>query len=192
MGVHVEWHHASETRADVETAETDWVGADGLAPGEIALCLSTNDVSAIYGQPADLLALADRIVKAVRDATGEPEPRRDRTAYRFTYADLDRVVGRTLTDEEVAQITRALANSTIGECVDAAVEQVVGLEEDDEDPGDFPTDTCGCGYPLTYYGKDGGWQHDAAPYLWRDDHNAHPDGNDAADRAAAYDAAQGE
>lgn len=33
-----------------------------------------------------------------------------------------------------------------------------------------PTDTCGCGSPLIWVG--GHWEHDAAPYLWGDDHDA--------------------
>lgn len=31
-----------------------------------------------------------------------------------------------------------------------------------------PTTTCGCGSPLVWVG--GHWEHDAAPYLWGDDH----------------------
>jgi hypothetical protein len=40
-----------------------------------------------------------------------------------------------------------------------------------------PTTSCGCGYELIWV--DGHWEHDAAPYLWGDDHDADepaPDG----------------
>lgn len=46
-------------------------------------------------------------------------------------------------------------------------------EEQDEIPS-RPTTNCGCGHPLIWVG--GCWQHDAAPYLWGDDHD--PDAED--------------
>ena len=38
------------------------------------------------------------------------------------------------------------------------------------DPGYRPTTTCGCGHTLVWV--DGHWQHDVAPYIWGDDHDA--------------------
>jgi len=50
------------------------------------------------------------------------------------------------------------------------------LEPDDDDE-DEPIEagdevTCGCGFPILWTGEV--WQHNAAPYLWGDDHEARP------------------
>lgn len=51
--------------------------------------------------------------------------------------------------------------------------------------GERPRTSCGCGTQIVYTGE--GWQHDAAPWFWGGDHDAHP--NAAAIAAAAqYDA----
>lgn len=42
--------------------------------------------------------------------------------------------------------------------------------EDHDDVTIRPTDHCGCGYPVVWV--NGHWEHDAAPYLWGDDHEA--------------------
>jgi hypothetical protein len=42
-------------------------------------------------------------------------------------------------------------------------------------------DCCGCGYEIVWTGD--GWQHDAAPFFWGDDHDPdapEPDPNDPA------------
>lgn len=60
--------------------------------------------------------------------------------------------------------------------------RLIRLLEDEKDlPADNnparPVDTCGCGHPLIWVG--GHWEHDAAPYLWGDDHDpdaAKPEG----------------
>lgn len=38
--------------------------------------------------------------------------------------------------------------------------------------GDYPRTDCGCGYEIIFTPE--GWQHDAAPYLWGDDHDPDP------------------
>lgn len=55
-------------------------------------------------------------------------------------------------------------------------------ESDDEDDDTYPKASCGCGFELIYTAE--GWQHDAAPYLWGDDHDADPGQLDDATRLA--------
>lgn len=56
-------------------------------------------------------------------------------------------------------------------------------ESDDDDSDDtYPTASCGCGFDLIYTAD--GWQHQAAPYLWGDDHDADPGPLDDATRLA--------
>lgn len=85
--------------------------------------------------------------------------RSQKTAYSFTYGDLERVAGRSLTDEEVARIVRALANSTIGECVDGAVEQVAGWTETmtDDDGTTYQCGPTACGYQGATYCQNCGY-----------------------------------
>lgn len=45
-----------------------------------------------------------------------------------------------------------------------------GSDEDDE--SEFEEAVCGCGYPIINTPE--GWQHNAAPYFWGDDHDAEP------------------
>lgn len=40
-----------------------------------------------------------------------------------------------------------------------------------------PTTTCGCGHELVWVG--GAWEHNVAPYIWGDDHDPHPDDDNA-------------
>jgi hypothetical protein len=44
--------------------------------------------------------------------------------------------------------------------------------------GDYIRTDCGCGYEVIYTPE--GWQHDAAPYLWGDDHTPDIDEDDEA------------
>lgn len=56
--------------------------------------------------------------------------------------------------------------------------------------GELVVSTCGCGHRLVYTPE--GWQHDAAPWFWGDDHDPKPtpEGIDAAaEWARKYDAA---
>lgn len=63
------------------------------------------------------------------------------------------------------------------------------------DDADRIASTCGCGYPLSYFGSPDnggdGWQHIDAPALWGDDHDPRPTPEDA-DRAAQWDLAHPE
>lgn len=117
------------------------------------------------------------------------QDRADWTAWRITYADLDLIAGREVTDDEAERIADCIDNSTASESIAAAVEQVCGLpdDDDDEDEDGRPIAGCGCGYDITYYGAEDGWQHNVAPHLWGDDHDADPDDEDAHKRAARYD-----
>lgn len=57
--------------------------------------------------------------------------------YSITRADVEDLAGRSVTDTEAERIARAIEHSTVGECVAAAVEQVVGVDELDEEDLDF-------------------------------------------------------
>src|SRR3954470_4884949 len=59
--------------------------------------------------------------------------------------------------------------SEIEQAFSVLFELTAGYLEGD-DTTDRPRETCGCGYELVWV--DGEWQHDAAPYLWGDDHDA--------------------
>lgn len=127
-----EWR---EERADLSAQEADG-GADWS------------------GSDDDGCALAAELSDALR-ALLTPA-REDRTAYRLTYADLDAIAGRELTDEEVQRVAVAIDNSTAGDAVAAAVEQVTGLA--DEDADEDATHPChtecadGCGLAVTHEG----------------------------------------
>jgi hypothetical protein len=64
--------------------------------------------------------------------------------------------------------------------------QISYTTEQASDGEEFPTSTCGCGHEIVYYGEDEGWQHNVAPYVWGDDHDAHPD-EEGKRAAEAYD-----
>lgn len=51
---------------------------------------------------------------------------------------VEEMAGREITDEEATRIGRAIENSTVGECVSAAVEQVCGLPPDDDELEEVP------------------------------------------------------
>lgn len=61
----------------------------------------------------------------------EPD-RTDRTAWRVTAADLDEMAGRELTDEELTRIVSGILNSTASEAIEAAVDQVVPPEVEED------------------------------------------------------------
>lgn len=50
-----------------------------------------------------------------------------------------------------------------------ALDDTPASEPDPNDISYRPQTSCGCGYPLVWC--NGEWQHDAAPYLWGDDHD---------------------
>ena len=72
------------------------------------------------------------------DLAADPNPRNHLIVYRVTAGDLDAIAGRELTAYELERIGDGIGNSTIGDCIEAAVEQVAGLPEDDEDQDDEP------------------------------------------------------
>lgn len=51
----------------------------------------------------------------------------------------------------------------------ALIAQAAFLLGYDDDVTIRPTADCGCGFPLVWVA--GHWEHDAAPYLWGDDHD---------------------
>ena len=55
-------------------------------------------------------------------------------------------------------------------------------DEEDEGHPVYPTAVCGCGSELIYTPE--GWQHDAAPWVWGDDHDPDPDPEAIAEAAA--------
>ncbi|MDN5898470.1 MAG: hypothetical protein L0H74_00195 [Brachybacterium sp.] len=70
MSVHIEWLDAAQTCAEVLTPGEDWVGAEHQQ--HTVLALSSDEVVAIEGTPAQLRALAARITAVT--ATAEHRP----------------------------------------------------------------------------------------------------------------------
>lgn len=61
------------------------------------------------------------------------------------------------------------------ETTDEHDREVTSVTVEPEPPADepeFEQAICGCGYPIIRTPE--GWQHDAAPYFWGDDHDAEP------------------
>lgn len=69
----------------------------------------------------------------VRVSPSDRQARDDRTVWRVTAADLDALAGRELTEEELQRVAKAIDHSTAGEAVEAAVEQVAGLRDDENE-----------------------------------------------------------
>lgn len=55
--------------------------------------------------------------------------------YAVTRGDVEERAGRPVTDDEADRIGRAIEHSTVSECVEGAVEQVVGFDDLDDDLG---------------------------------------------------------
>lgn len=81
--------------------------------------------------------------------------------------------------EAVAALTKRVTEAGLD------VLETSGNAFESED-SEYPTSTCGCGHDITYYGEDEGWQHNAAPFVWGDDHDAHPE-EEGKRAAEAYD-----
>ena len=74
---------------------------------------------------------------------------------------------------ELARIDEGRAD--IGERAETALADLVAALDaagPADGDGDYPRSTCGCGFTIIL--TEDGWQHDAAPYLWGDDHDARP------------------
>lgn len=82
------------------------------------------------------IALIDLARHIVDTYDAEHQSRDTLTAWRLTVADLDAIAGRELDEHEVVRIATAIDNSTAGDAIAAAVEQVAGHPDDDEDPVD--------------------------------------------------------
>ena len=65
MTTRVEWMPASEVEVEVFAPGEDWIGAEDQEPDAHVLTLSLNEVTAIEGSTEDLIALAQRIRRAV-------------------------------------------------------------------------------------------------------------------------------
>lgn len=77
MSVRVEWTRASFTDVHLIRPGEEWIGAPHQNPQGYVLTLSTDEVTAIEGSATDLLALANRIERAVeclRDDVARPSP----------------------------------------------------------------------------------------------------------------------
>lgn len=105
-----------------------WGRQDVTDPGMLRV------VEGVWGLARDRLSAA-----FYRGWDADPLDRADVTAYRLTLADLDAYAGRQVTADEAARIAVAIDNSTAGDAIAAAVEQVTGLAfdpfEDDDAEG---------------------------------------------------------
>lgn len=88
---------------------------------------------------ADAMALAGFITAMAHETESKPEPiarRMERNVIRFSAADVDSVLGRQATDDELRNIAKAAEHSIIPEAFHEVVELVCGiiesLDNDDE------------------------------------------------------------
>lgn len=81
-----------------------------------------------------------------------------------------------VTDQEAAQDAAVRIAVNSGNCKllndrDLAEHLAARAPKPTADDVDYrPTTTCGCGHTLVWVG--GEWEHDVAPYIWGDDHDA--------------------
>lgn len=79
------------------------------------------------------------LIDLARHIVEQYEDRDERTVWRLTAADLDAHAGRTLTDDELSTVAVCLDNSTVGDCIAGAIDQLPAAEDDDADP--IPVDS---------------------------------------------------
>jgi hypothetical protein len=80
--------------------------------------------------------------------------------------------------EALAESVMTTAHGTVKIAI-AEDRDVIFTSYSDDGPPDRIRAHCGCGYEIVW--TDDGWQHDAAPYLWGNDHepdNPEPDPTD--------------
>lgn len=82
---------------------------------------------------------------------------------------------RILLDPENAAEPLSYADVADVMCSAPALDAAGGITTSGGDlaPAEYLRSDCGCGYELIF--TEEGWQHDAAPYLWGDDHDPDPD-----------------
>ena len=86
-----------------------------------------------------------------------------------------------VTDIQDIHLPRLIRTANTIQCTPGAADALNPL-----DPDERPRSNCGCGFNVVYTGQ--GWQHDAAPWFWGNDHDVEV-GAAAEAAAKAYDAA---
>lgn len=122
MSVRVEWHEAKAVSAEVYPPGNDnWVGAADQGD-DYVLCISTDEVAAIYGSAEDLRRIATEIGESVGGG-----------GITITRDQLETWVGHELTDDQVDDIGECVPNSSIPQAIASIALDALNITDPKED-----------------------------------------------------------